>query len=250
VNAVDTQLGPDLWFFSNERSIEMEMKTTTGGKPRTQEKRADILRAAARVFAAKGYHQASMRDIARTTPASLAGLYYHFPTKEEILYEISASTFDTVMEGAKAALDRGGDPETRLRAFVDNHLAYFAAHLTEMKVLSHESDSLTGERREQIQERKRRYVALAESLLASLDGNGQRGSKAQARETRLSTLALFGMMNWIYTWYRPGGEAEPPAAASMPDDIRRISRLMSELFLTGYAPGSGSRSHRAQAGSG
>jgi AcrR family transcriptional regulator len=223
------------------------MKTTPGGKPRTQEKRADILRAAARVFAAKGYHQASMRDIARTTPASLAGLYYHFPTKEEILYEISASAFDTVMEGAKAALDHGGDPETRLRAFVDNHLAYFAANLTEMKVLSHESDSLTGERHEQIQERKRRYVALAESLLASL-GNGKRGSKEQARETRLSTLALFGMMNWIYTWYRPGGEAEPPAMASMPDDIRRISRLMSEIFLTGYAPGPGSPGHRAQAG--
>jgi len=225
------------------------MKPTNESKPRTQEKRADILRAAARVFAAKGYHQASMRDIARTTPASLAGLYYHFPNKEEILYEISASAFDTVMEGAQAVLDQGGDPEARFRAFVDNHLAYFAGHLTEMKVLSHESDSLTGERREQIQERKRRYVALAESLLSNLGGNGKMASKKeQARQTRLSTLALFGMMNWIYTWYRPGGEAEPPAAASMPDDIRRISQLMSGIFLTGYAPEPGSPGHRVQAG--
>jgi TetR/AcrR family transcriptional regulator, cholesterol catabolism regulator len=226
------------------------MSTPTGPKPRTQEKRAEILRAAARVFAAKGYHQATMRDIARTTPASLAGLYYHFANKEEILYEISACTFDTVMEGAEAVIGRGGDPESRLRDFVDNHLGYFAAHLTEMKVLSHESDSLTGERREQIQARKRRYVALAESLLAGLDGNGngKRASKQRERETRLSTLALFGMMNWIYTWYRPGGEAEPPAAASMPADIRRISRLMSGIFLMGYASGPDSPGHRAQAG--
>ena len=223
------------------------MKTTNGLKPSTQEKRADILRAAARVFAAKGYHLASMRDIARTAPASLAGLYYYFPNKEEILYEISASTFDTVMERAQAILHRDGDPETKLRAFIDNHLAYFAAHLTEMKVLSHESDSLTGERREQIQERKRRYVALAETLLAGLDGNGQRRTMEHARKTRLSTLALFGMMNWIYTWYRPGGEAEPLAAGSKPDDIRRISQLMSEIFLTGYAPGAGLPGHRAQA---
>ena len=227
------------------------MKVTTGPKPSTQEKRADILRAAARVFAAKGYHQASMRDIARTTPASLAGLYYHFPNKEEILFAITASTFDTVMAGAQAIRDRGGDPESQLRDFVDNHLSYFAAHLTEMKILSHESDSLTGERREQIQERKRRYVALAESLLANLDrngnGNGTRASKERERETRLSTLALFGMMNWIYTWYRPGGEAEPPAAAAMPADIRRISRLMSGIFLTGYASGPALPGHRAKA---
>ena len=57
---------------------------------RSQVRREGILKGAAAVFAAQGYHRASMRDIARAAGGSLAGLYHHFATKEDILYAISA----------------------------------------------------------------------------------------------------------------------------------------------------------------
>jgi AcrR family transcriptional regulator len=203
---------------------------------RSQARRQAILDAAATVFAAQGYHRASMRDIARSAGGSLAGLYHHFATKEEILFAISAGAFDTVISGAEAALARGGTPEERLARFVDNHLGYFAGHLTEMKVLSHESDSLTGERRREIQERKRHYVELAEQVLSGLGESGtQNGGRTRnGRDTRLSALALFGMMNWIYTWYRRGEDMDLTPAGAGGADIRRIGRLMSDLFLWGY----------------
>jgi AcrR family transcriptional regulator len=217
---------------------------------RSQVRRETILQAAAAVFAAQGYHQASMRDIAREAGGSLAGLYHHFATKEEILYAISARAFDTVIAGAEAALAAGGSPEERLRGFVGNHLAYFAGHLTEMKVLSHESDSLTGDRRREIQARKRHYVGLAEQVLGRLGSGlgsepaGRDGGPAtlNGRETRISALALFGMMNWIYTWYRRGEDLDltPEGGA----DIHRIARLMSEIFLWGY-PAAPSAAHHA-----
>jgi AcrR family transcriptional regulator len=209
---------------------------------RSQARREAILQAAASVFAAHGYHRASMRDIARAAGGSLAGLYHHFATKEEILFAISTRAFDTVITGAETALQNGGSGEERLRVFVDNHLGYFAGHLTEMKVLSHESESLTGEHRREIQERKRRYVALAEHVLSGLDGvDGapRNGARANGRDTRLSALALFGMMNWIYTWYRRGEDLDLTPAGKGGADIHRISRLMSEIFLRGYLQTSG-----------
>jgi len=204
---------------------------------RSQVRREGILRAASEVFAAQGYHRASMRDIARDAGGSLAGLYHHFATKEEILYAISVRAFDTVIAGAEAALGTPGSAEERLRRFVDNHLLYFAGHLTEMKVLSHESDSLTGEHRRAIQERKRHYVHLAETVLSGLgpDVLCAEGAKARnGRDTRLSALALFGMMNWIYTWYRRGEDLDLTPAGDGGGDIQRIARLMSEIFLWGY----------------
>jgi AcrR family transcriptional regulator len=195
---------------------------------RFEDKRNHILKVAARIFAQKGYHRASMRDIAGGAQSSLAGLYHYFPTKEDILYEVSARAFDTVLAGARegngdektagSASQLEGAAETRLRHFVSNHLGYFGTHLTEMKVLSHESDSLTGEHRRRIQERKRDYVALATEIVSDLPG-------AAERDLRISVLALFGMMNWIYTWYRSAGDG----------DLRSIAGTMSDLFLVGFA---------------
>jgi hypothetical protein len=117
-----------------------------------------------------------------------------------------------------------------------------------MKVLSHESDSLTGEHRREIQERKRHYVGLAEQVLAGLgmdrEPSAQNGGPARnGRETRLSALALFGMMNWIYTWYRRGEDLDLTPAAAGGADIRRIARLMSEIFLWGYLQAPSASNH-------
>ena len=197
-------------------------QTTTA---RYQDRRERIVRLAARVFAEKGYHEATMRDIARAARSSLAGLYYYFPSKEEILFAISVRALDTVIAGALACRNGEHTPGERLRAFVANHLAYFAAHLTEMKVLSRESDALTGAHRREIQERKRVYVAIATEIVGGL-------RTAPAPAPRLAALSLFGMMNWIYTWYRtPGGE-ETQAGEAPPID--EIAGLMSEIFLNGF----------------
>jgi AcrR family transcriptional regulator len=176
-----------------------------------------ILRTAARIFAEKGYHQASIRDIARETGVSLSGLYYYFASKEELLFLIQAHAFGTLDETLERLLDGVTDPHRKVRLLIENHLRYFVNNMAEMKVLSHEAESLTGEYRTRVNARKRRLTERVTEILEELDpGN--------AIDRRVATFALFGMMNWLYNWYRP--ERDVP--------VERLAEDLSRLFLGGY----------------
>jgi len=178
-----------------------------------------LLAQAARVFADKGYHSTTMRDLAAASGMSLAGMYYYVRGKEELLAKIQERCFTRVLEGAERAVAaRTGDPVERLQAFIRHHVTFFAAHMPEMKVLSHEAASPTGERLRRIATIKRRYVDLLEGLLR----------EAAPDETPVDRSAaayiLFGMMNWIYNWYHPAGEIDPD----------RLGALIARIFLGGF----------------
>ena len=85
-------------------------------------------------------------------------------------------------------------------------------------MLSHEADSLGGEPRERIETMKRRYSRVATDIVEEL-ADGRPGI-----DLRVATFSLFGMMNWIYNWYRPGRDVPVEELA---DDISR-------LFLRGF----------------
>lgn len=189
----------------------------------------EILRQAAAVFCARGYHQASIRDIARSTGVSLAGLYYYFSSKEHLLYLIQRHAFETILAAAREALQPLTNPEARLRTFVELHLKFFLEHPNEMKVLTHEDLSLGEEWRREVHAVKKNYYQLGYGLVESL----KQCSKLKGVNTRLAALALFGMMNWIYTWYNP--KVDPGAAP--------MAREMSDIFLRGILR---SRAHRAE----
>lgn len=181
------------------------------------EKLAHILQTAAASFADKGYHDTSIRDISRATGVSLSGLYYYFNSKEELLFLIMEHCFGTVLDNARSVLAGEKDPERRLRLFIENHLRYFVSNMKEMKVLSHEARSLTGDYRRLVNARKGQYTDLCIDVLSEL-------APAQAVSPRIAAYSLFGMMNWIYNWYKP--ERDVPVA--------ELAENMSRLFLKGY----------------
>ena len=74
-----------------------------------------ILRTSARIFADKGYHSTTMRDISRETGVSLAGLYYYCKSKEELLFLIQDNCFGRVLESLEERLRSETDPLARLR---------------------------------------------------------------------------------------------------------------------------------------
>jgi AcrR family transcriptional regulator len=169
-----------------------------------------LLAAAAKVFADKGFHSTTMRDLSRASGMSLAGMYYYVRGKDELLHRVQERIFAQVIAGAQiATADPSLSGEERLRRFIGHHVTFFAAHMAEMKVLSHEADSLTGERRAAINRLKRDYVGLLRGILASVPAQ-----PAPEAETRVAAYALFGMMNWIYTWYDPAGPVDPPRLAA------------------------------------
>src|SRR5712672_1876176 len=124
-----------------------------------------ILRSSARIFAEKSYHSTSMRDIARTTGVSLAGLYHYCKSKEELLFLIQDHCFGRVLERFEERIQSESDPIARLRIFIDNHLSFFAANMAEMKVLSHEAESLAGDLHRHVATKKEKYAKLARKIL-------------------------------------------------------------------------------------
>jgi AcrR family transcriptional regulator len=163
------------------------------------EKLQKILKASAKIFAEKGFHRTSVRDIARATRMSLAGLYYYFTTKDELLYLIQERCFVTLLQRWEQAANSEMDARARIRVFAENHLSFFWHNMHEMKVMAREDESLTGEFAEKILVLKRRYVKVLLDLLGALLGK----ENGKGIDLRAATFTLFGMMNWIYTWYQP-----------------------------------------------
>ncbi len=162
------------------------------------EKLQQILKTSAKIFAEKGFHHTSVRDISRSTKMSLSGLYYYFTTKEELLFLIQERCFVTLLQRWEH-VDNGLDVRARIRCFAENHLSFFLHNMPEMKVMAHEDESLTGAFNEKILVLKRRYVKVIMDLIREL----QEHEGANGIDLRVATFALFGMTNWIYTWYQP-----------------------------------------------
>ncbi len=202
------------------RSSASKSKTAKGNADTRFERRlAKILDHATEVFYERGYEGASLRDLSRATGLSLAGLYYYFESKEKLLYLIQKHYFTTVVELLREQLQGISDSEQRVRAFIANHLDYFLAkNHKAMKVLSHEDDVLRGAFGEEITVLKRQYYRCCSDLVEEL-----KREKNLEFNTRVAVLSLFGMMNWLYTWYNP--RVDPDAAG--------IARQIGDTFLRG-----------------
>jgi AcrR family transcriptional regulator len=188
-----------------------------------------ILLHAAEVFYDKGYAGASMRDLSRASGMSLSGLYYYFESKEKLLYLIQKETFTTIVERLRERLDTASDPEQRIRIFILNHLEYFLVNRKAMKVLSHEDNTLTNGFGAEVAAIKRAYYQICVGLLDDF----QRERKLEG-SGRLAVLSLFGMMNWIYTWYNPRVDA----------DAEEIAGRMGDIFLQGVSAAAPRRKSR------
>ena len=168
-----------------------------------------------------------MRDLSRACGMSLAGLYYYFESKEKLLYLIEKELFEEVMQLLDEKLAASSDPEERVRIFIENHVRFFLSRQKAMKVLAHEDDALRGEMRAEIKAIKRRYYHSCLDLLEEL----KRSKRLQCK-SRSAAMGLFGMMNWLHTWYNPKVDGAPALLAA---DI-------TEIFLRGvYARNGASR---------
>jgi len=185
--------------------------------------RQEILRTAARLFQQRGYDATSMNDVAAALKLSKGGLYHHFQSKDEILYEIMNHAMEITQERVLNPVRSIADPEERLRTLIRLHIeVVLSARDREITVMLHENHPLPPLLRKRINSRKKEYVHFLESLMAEVQEKVQEKaqekipSKVQ-REVRQSAgkvspraaaFALLGMINWIYQWYKPEGELQ------------------------------------------
>ena len=172
-----------------------------------------MLHTSAAVFAEHGYHGTSMRDLSRATGMSLAGMYHYVRGKDDLLYQIQERCFTGFIEGARKAVEEGSDPADRIRHLVRHHVTFFADHMRSMKVLAHESDSLSEDAQAAIGHLEREYLDLLTGLVRDARG-AQDGPEHQ-----IAAFGLFGMVNWLYTWFDPDGALTPSQVADQYADL-------------------------------
>jgi AcrR family transcriptional regulator len=168
--------------------------------------RQEILHTAARLFQQRGYDATSMNDVAAALKFSKGGLYHHFQSKDEILFEIMSHAMDITEERVLGPVRRISDPVERLRALIRLHIEVVLSPADrEITVMLHENHPLPPALRKRINLRKKEYVHFVENLIAEV----QRARQAKgAVSPRAAAFALLGMINWIYQWYKPEGELQ------------------------------------------
>ncbi len=172
----------------------------------TVDSRQEILRTAARLFQQRGYDATSMNDVAAALKLSKGGLYHHFQSKDEILFEIMNHAMEITQERVLGPVRDIANPEDRLRALIRLHIeVVLSPRDREITVMLHENHPLPPALRKRINARKKEYVHFVEDLIAQV----QRVRQAKGAVTpRAAAFALLGMVNWIYQWYKPEGNLQ------------------------------------------
>jgi AcrR family transcriptional regulator len=181
------------------------------------EPRQEILRTAARLFQQQGYDATSMNDVAAALKLSKGGLYHHFQSKDEILFDLMSHAMDITEESVLKPAMAIPDPEQRLRSLIRRHIAVVLSERDrEITVMLHENHPLPPTLRKRINARKKDYIHFVENLVGEVQR--ARGSKGTATP-RAAAFALLGMLNWIYQWYRPEGTLQEESLAQQYTEI-------------------------------
>src|ERR1700733_7143336 len=170
--------------------------------------RQEILRTAARLFQQRGYDATSMNDVAAALKLSKGGLYHHFQSKDEILFEIMNHAMEITQERVLDPVRGISDPAERLRALIRLHIeVVLSPRDREITVMLHENHPLPPALRRRINSRKKDYIHFVESLMADVQSQSQKHMIGKV-SPRAAAFALLGMINWIYQWYKPEGELQ------------------------------------------
>lgn len=163
--------------------------------------REDILEAAAQVFRQKGFHGASMNDIADAVSLQKASLYHHVSSKQEILGEILEQALRLLLDRISSITTQNVSADKKLRLMIREYLQILVENIDLAAVLLFEHRAL--ERRQHARHipNRDKFESLWKDTLAE----GVRTKIFKCDDPGLTTRALLGIMNWTITWYRPDG---------------------------------------------
>ncbi|WP_151719657.1 TetR/AcrR family transcriptional regulator [Gemmobacter serpentinus] len=167
-----------------------------------EEKSRSILDCAAAVFAEQGMDKASMSQIATHAQVSKALLYHYYPSKDALIFAIIATHLEELDAAVEAAHDASLPPAQRLRKLVGAVLETYRGADDQHKVQLNASSALNEAQKAEILEMERRIVRRFAAVLDQI--NPSLADKERPLLTPV-TMSLFGMMNWMYMWFKEGG---------------------------------------------
>lgn len=187
-----------------EKSPERQNPSRHGGSvvnERVADKRRDIVSTAARLFETEGYSTTSMTAIARANGLAKPSLYHYFASKDDILFAIHDEFINLLTERRDRRAEALLSPEDELREVFGDVFELMDSHRGHVRVFFEHYRELPEHQQEVIRVKRDDYEGWVEGIVR--DGN-ESGTFRQVNP-RLVTLALFGMTNWAYQWYRSSG---------------------------------------------
>jgi len=179
--------------------------------PKGRKRRKQLYDAAARLFAAQGYHATSLRELAQALGMNKSSLYHYFDSKQELLYRLldeyiaeALAEIERICAGGQSALDK-------LAAFMRFYTRFYAADIERLNLLVNEVDNLEPRYRAVLEAKERRYLAALEGILAQLQEEGL----MKDLPLPVAAFAFFGMVHYTRKWYRPRGAVKPGQLAEM-----------------------------------
>ena len=163
-------------------------------------RREEIIKAAARIFAAKGYHGTTLDEIAREIGVSKPALYYHIKNKEEILKEIVGRIMEPMETVARVG--RSGIPPRQRIAQMIRMLVQFAAERQEITLIALELNKILPMRSREALKKSRKDVE--EVLIETLDEGIKKGD-FKTGNSKMYAFAILAAANSVYRWYDPHG---------------------------------------------
>ncbi|QFG22214.1 TetR/AcrR family transcriptional regulator [Actinomadura sp. WMMB 499] len=187
-----------------------------------------IMRAARTVFADRGYHGASIRDIAKEAGLSLSALYYYYSGKQDLLHALLEDTLADYRSSCTEVLaEAGDDPAARLRGFVRATVEYRVRRQVDSLLALQETRNLEPDRLESFAERRDALPGLLREIIE----DGVAGGLFATPYPDEAQRTILAMCNAIAQWYQPSG------GLTVTDLVERYIHMA--LTLVEYRPHEG-----------
>jgi AcrR family transcriptional regulator len=188
--------------------------------PKQSKRIRNIAKAAAELFSAKGYVDTSVDDIAAVARVTKGGVYHYFGSKTEILYFICSAYVDLDLDNLEKSLSDIDESIEKMRLIIFRHIEHYTTHESAAKTLLNEAYCLPPKYFRQVKSREKHYFRIVAGVLSEY-----LGSRADKDIVTALAFTLFGMMNWIYSWYDPRKSLKP----------KELSNLIFEVFVKGIS---------------
>jgi AcrR family transcriptional regulator len=175
---------------------------------------------AAKLFNTKGFLQTTMDDITTAARFSKGGIYHYFSSKDEILFFVLDRYLNLVLQDLEHDLEEIEAAREKIQYIISRHIRLYTKNPAEAKTLLNEKYCLPPKYRRKIDRKERQYFQIVRKVLALFFTGKQ---KLPDSRITVITFLLFGMCNWIFSWYDPRGAVTPEA----------LSEIIWKIFLNG-----------------
>lgn len=212
---VDKSTGKAVVKTAAKASLKTALQTSAA-TPRGDDRQAQLLGIACRLFSERGFNGTSLRDIAEEAKVTKAALYYHFPNKESLFAKIVLESLEALVNQVKEACDEFDTPEAKVRAFMittaENYQHNREAWIASSNAFRTHGDSPS----------KTKAVALRdqyEKLLRGFIREGIESGHFREVDPAMAGRVLLSAVNSMSRWHNPKGKLAPPMVVDQFVDI-------------------------------